>query len=210
MRKRNVQQIIYSALGEVLAEKGFRHKIIEEAFVRLIPGGAQKVYVSLLDYNSEFVFSLSVGIRLDAVAEIFNSFAGILPRYQGMTIITGTNLGYFTGNNPSEFKVSSESQAIAAVDQLCAIIREKVCPFLDRYQDIRSLDEGVNAENQNINGWMAQPARGMSAIILAFLSENPSIDRIIARHRCEMQDIPAPERGKLERLVAYIKDNPHT
>lgn len=203
MTKEEMTNLIYQTLGNILSATDFRLKKSKEAFVRQIPGGRQMLGPPLLDYNPEFVFSLVMCIRLDAVEEIFHLFSGSPnAKYQAMSYTTITRLEYFTGG-PTDFKVATADDVTSAGTVLSSVIREKIIPFFDEHKDVSALDTAVNWQEPGID-ITQNPSGAMHSIILAHLAGSQNFDALVAKHRSEMQlgrEVVHP----FNRLVEYLK-----
>src|ERR1044072_7986884 len=108
MKKQEIRDLIYAGLKEILGGAGFKLNKKEGAFTRSIPNGFQRIYVPLYDYNPLFVFSLTIGIRLNAVEDIANQFSGAMGPGQAQTTTSLTQLGYFAGENQKEYRRAEE------------------------------------------------------------------------------------------------------
>ncbi len=97
MKKQEMKNLLFEMLGAAVSGTEFRLKRSDDAFLRKIPGGRQMLGLPLWDYNPEFEFSLNIGIRLDAVEDIFHRFSGSpSAKYQAMSYTTLTPLERFT------------------------------------------------------------------------------------------------------------------
>src|SRR4051794_9755665 len=61
-----------------------------QAFVRPIDGGVQRILLAIVDREPELTLSLVLGCRLEAVEETFHRFSGSPPAAQGDTLTTMT------------------------------------------------------------------------------------------------------------------------
>ncbi|MDZ7363650.1 MAG: hypothetical protein ONB46_23475 [candidate division KSB1 bacterium] len=209
MKKQEVRDMIYTGLNSVLAGNGFRLKKSEESFVRPISGGQQRIYVALWDYQPEFIFSLTMGVRLDAVEQVFHLFSGSPPKYQSMSMTTLTQLEYFTAGKRKEYKISTEAEISTALDDLFKIVTEKVLPFFEKYRDVPSIEAAVNSGSLPTRFDSTQlPAGAMHAVILAHLVGNPNFERMVVQFQDAMRGFPEVEKDKFNRLVAYLINQP--
>lgn len=202
MKRHEMKDLLFQMLGGFLTETGFRLKKSADAFVRKIPGGSQMLGVPLWDFNPEFEFSLNICVRLDAAEEIFNLFSGSPPKYHSTTITTITPLEHFIGGS-AKYKVCTVDDVMAVGRVLSGVIRDKIMPFFNEHKDARALDRAVNIQQPGID--ISQyPWKAMSSIILARLAGNKDYERLVAKHRTDMQ--LAPELAHpFNRLVEYLK-----
>ncbi len=201
MKKQEMARLIFEMLSGTLSGTDFRLKKSEDGFVRKLPGGRQVLGIPLWDYNPEFEFSLNICIRLDAAEEVFHQFSGSLPKYHAKSFTTITRLEHFTGGL-GRYKVTAAGDIASAGSVLAGVIREKIIPFFNEYQDAQALDRAVNCQRPGID-ITQNPSGAMHAVILARLVENKDFERIIARHRTDMQLAPEVAHP-FNRLVEYL------
>jgi hypothetical protein len=207
MKKQEIRDFIYAGLKEVLGGAGFKLNKKEGAFTRSIPNGFQKIYVPLYDYNPLFVFSLTIGIRLDAVEDIANQFSGAMGPGQAQTTTSLTKLGYFTHENQKQYEVSTREEIDSALSDLTKLINSKILPFLEQYQDVQSLDDAIN--RKRLSGFDSTQliSHAMASIILAKLANNPSFSALIAEYTKSLENFPPPDRERFDRLASSLQGN---
>jgi hypothetical protein len=204
MKKQEIRDFIYAGLKEVLVGAGFKLNKKEGAFSRSIPNGFQRIYVPLYDYNPEFVFSLTIGIRLDAVEDIFNQFSGAMGPGQAQTTTSLTQLGYFAGENQKEYRVSTKEEIDSALSDLTALINSKILPFLEQYQDVPSLDDAIN--RKKLPGFDSTEllSHAMHSITLAKLAGNPSFSALVTEYAKALENFHPADRERFDRLAASL------
>jgi len=176
-----------------------------DSLVQKIPGGVQLLGVPLRDYNPEFVFSLNICIRLDTAEEIFHRFSSSPnAKYQAMSFTMMTRLEYFTGG-PAHYKVTTADDVASVGDALSNVIRDRIVPFFNEHKDAQALDRAVNQEERGIDVTLA-PSGQMHSIILAYLAKNGDFDRLVAKHRSDMQLAPDVVHP-FNHLVEYLRTN---
>lgn len=188
MKKQEMKNLIFQSLGEMLAGTELRLKRHDDQFIREIPGGRQMLGLPLVDYGPVFKFSLNICIRLEAVETIFIELAGIAPKYRPMVFTTNTPLSYFTGTD-SDFEAETANDVAAIAGPLFTVVRDKIIPFLDAHTDVAALDQGVNRQEPGIT-FMHNPSGAMHSVILAALAGNSDFDRLVEKHRSDMQLTP--------------------
>jgi hypothetical protein len=204
MKKQEMKNLLFEMLGGILTGTDFRLKKSEDAFIRKIPGGRQMLGLPLLDYNPEFQFSLNVCVRLDAVEEIYHQFSGSPPKYHSMSDTTITRLEYFTGGPAmSMYRVTTAGDVASTGSVLSGVIRDKILPFFNEHQDVQALDRAVNCQQPGID-ITQNPSGAMHAVILACLAGNKDFERMVAKHRTDMQLAPEVAHP-FNRLVEYLK-----
>lgn len=204
MNKVEVRNTIYTGLGKLLPD--FRLSKSEGAFVRKIPAGLQKFFVPLVDYNPEYVFSLTVGIRIDAVEEIFNRVSGADHKGQQLTLTSITQLAHFTGGNRKDYRVSTSADIDAALSELSGVMEQEIMPFLHKYQDVRSLDSAINSERQSTFDSSILVSHAMHSIILARLAGNGLYADLVMVFEKQLERFPPFDRERFERLVSILNN----
>lgn len=205
MKKKEIRDFVYAGLKEILGGAGFKLNKGEGAFTRSIPNGFQRIYVSLYDYNPLFVFSLTIGIRLDAVEEIFNQFSGATGAGQAQTTTSLTPLGYFTQENRKEYEVSTKEEIDSGLSDLTTVINSKILPFLEQYQDVQSLDDAINRKKLPGFDNTQLLSQAMHSIILAKLAGNPSFAALVTEYAKSIDNFPAPDRERFDRLASSLR-----
>jgi hypothetical protein len=206
MKKQEVRDFIYAKLSKVLLSAGFRLNKGEGAFVRKITNGFQKIFVPLVDYNPIFVFSLTIGIRLDAVEDIFNRFSGADDKGQKQTLTTITQLTYFTEGRRKDYRVSTPIEIENAFSELNTVIDSNILPFLERYRDIQSLDAAINTEKLPGFDSSTLISHAMHSIILARLAGNNRYNELVIEYDNALKGYPPFDRERFARLVSFLND----
>jgi hypothetical protein len=201
MNKQEMANLIFEMLDGTLSGTDFRLKKSEDGFVRKIPGGRQMLGLPLWDYNPEFEFSLNICIRLDAVEEIFHQFSNSPPKYHAMSFTTITRLEHFSAGS-GRYKVTTAEDVASAGSDLAVVIRDKIIPFLNEHEDVQAVDRAVNWQQPGID-ITQNPSRAMHAVILAHLAGHKDFERIVAKHRTDMQ-LANEVAHPFNRLVEYL------
>jgi hypothetical protein len=217
--KSEVQGLIVEGLNPVVNPAGFRFRKKTENYVRPIAGGRQELGLALWDYNPQFKFSLTLCVRLDAVQDIVNQFSGSPPQYHKITLTSLTQLEYL--GLPAEagrvaYQASSEPELAAVLPGVAAMVRERVVPFFEEYQDVAALNRGLNpdgAERLTQLQWPPDrrefdasnpPYRAMAAVTVARLAGDPRWQELVAAYRAQSARLAEDDRRKFERLVAFL------
>jgi hypothetical protein len=202
MKKAEVRGLLYDKLGETLTVAGFRLRKADEAFVRKVGGGLDRVYVPLWDYNPVFQFSVTAAIRIDAVEELFHRCSGAPPPYQKQSSTTLTQLSYF--GQPAELEATSPAEVTAAAVRLAPVITGQILPFFDRYNDVAALDRSLNGGGDPGLDSTQLPSRALHWVAIGHLAGNPGVKQIAARFAEEMREFPETERARLDCLLAEL------
>lgn len=212
--KRRVRQLLYEGLTPVTDVSGFRLHKGSEGFVRKILGGRQHISVALWDFHPEFQFSLTLCTRLDAVESLFHPFAETMPQYYKETVTALTQLEHLgeegTPGRGVIYSVTTDEELATVLIAVSKLISGKVLPFLNRHTTLAALDAAMNPENVMATGRQAfdsshHPYRGMRAVIVAYLNQNPCFEQLVSRYQEEMRSLISSEQIKFDRLVHYLR-----
>jgi hypothetical protein len=202
--KRQIQALLYEGLAPALPE--FRLNKSEEAFWRAVPMGRQKLFVPVVDYRPEFVVSLTVGLRIDQVEDVFNLFSGAVGKDQKLTLTTIAPLDYFTGPEEAEYRVVEEAHVNAVVQRLKAVIETAIRPFLEEYQDVASIDRALNVEQRDRFDITAALSHAMHSVIVARLAGNTAYPELVRGYEEQLAGFLPQIKDQFTRLVAYLDD----
>ena len=218
--KTEVRRMIVDAVALVVSATGFRFKKASEAFVRKIEGGRQELGLPLVDFNPVFEFSFALCIRLNAVQDITNRFAGSPPKYHSMTLTSFTQLEFLGlpagPGRGVDFHVESEAELAAILPGILTMVRERVLPFFEEYRDIAAVNRGLNPEGADrvfrILGFpdrrafdaTNQPYRAMTGVAVAHLASDQRLPALISAYRSQISEMQEHDRSKLDSLVNYL------
>ncbi len=202
MKKQEIANLIFESLNSILTEADFRLKKSEDGFVRKYSGGKQMIGLPLWDFAPYFEFSLNICIRIDAVEEIFHKFSGSQTKYHPMSFTTITRLEHFTRDS-GRYKVKTAADVTSAVSIITNVIRDKIIPFFNSHQDVKTLDAAVNCQTPGVD-ITHNPSGAMHSVILARLAENSNFDFVVSKHQTEMQLAPDVAHP-FNQLVEFLK-----
>jgi hypothetical protein len=220
MKKSEIRKLIYQTLSPAFVAGGFRLKTSAEGFVRKIAGGTQSLTIPLWDYMPRYDFSMVMTIRLDAVEDITNRFNAAQPKYHPQTQTILTQLEHLGARR--RWQVVTESELSEALAEAETIVREKIIPFFDRYQDLSSIAVAANlavapaaVDPAQSGGSLADralfssamhPARAMSAMTLAYLARLENFDELARRYRRELHPLQPQQTEIFDRLLQFLKE----
>jgi hypothetical protein len=194
-------------LGELLEPREYKLTKIDpyiEGFVRIGDGFRQSIIIPLRDYADAFQFSLTFGIRLEAVEALFLPFSGILPEYHVSSHTCLMNLNEFVPDL-DRLTVYDDATIQRAVDQLTPHITNEILPFFDSHRDVRSLDHLMNRKGLPYREPAYLWAFAMHAAIVARLAQNLDFDTLVERYRHEIRDFDDDDKERYEKLVAHLR-----
>jgi hypothetical protein len=76
--------------------------------------------------------------------------------------------------------VTTEDDVASAGEILSSVIRVKILPFFNEYENVQALDKAVNCGQPGID-ITQNPLGAMHRVILAHLASNADSDRLVAR-----------------------------
>lgn len=202
MNTKYIRQVIYDWLSQVTASEGFQLRKKKEEVFRTIPGGGQSIGVALYSIP-QYKFGLVIHTGLDEVEELMHRFSGIGPEYYSSAGTVCINMNKFCFWD--HMYVTNEQELDKALKQLKPVVLEKIIPFLDTHQDAVALDQIFN--HSQLCHTM-QPYRGMAALIVAKMVNNPEFDELVEKYRNELSKKPGIpiEYDMYEALVKYLEE----
>jgi hypothetical protein len=207
MKIQEIRDTVYSSLAELLAGKGFRYvKKGEGQLIRRFKGGFQAISIPVYDYRPRFEISLLVKIRLDAVADMFNAFFEIHPKYRADSICAVADLRYFLGKDRM-FSVSTMTDVSEAIRFLTPIVTEKIAPLLDRCMDIHSVDQLLNSgppPRFAISDEFHDTDAALS-LIVARMANNPDFETLVSKYENAISSYYEEARLRFARLVEHLR-----
>ena len=203
MNAADVRDWVYPRLQSDLGGAGFRLNKSKESFARRILGGRQFVVIALVDYEPVFELSAILEIRLDAAEAIVNRFSGVDPKDHASTVTVLTQLSALTAEADQRWR--GDNDLPAAIDRFATAVARHAVPFLDRYQDVISIDQAMNVTP--IRGFNSPqlPYSAMAEIAVAHLARNPAYGRVVADAVRACAGLQEGDQDKLRALVAYVE-----
>ena len=204
MKKQEVRDALYLGLGAYLP--GWKVVKKDEAFVRPITGGVQKIFVGIVDYNPEFRVSLTFATRIERVENIFNGVFGVPSSEEKLSLTSMTQLDYFFPNQPKpmQFSVRTDEDLRKAIDAMGSILRDKALAFLDAHQDLAALDRAMNGGDPAFD--VSDPTnRAMHALTVAKLTGNPRFEDLATSYQATIQHFPEMSKQQLARVIEHLR-----
>ena len=206
-----IEDELHRRFGELLVPAGYNFEKLDnevDGFVRRGHGIRQMLFFPLWDRAPAHEFTLSLGIRVEAVEAISNRFSGVLPEYQSSSHTCVINLKAIVPHL-DRFTVY-DATIDHAVDQLTPYIANYIFPFIDAHRGVWSLDRLMNQGKPpeqvwGMEGWGSWVLwYAMSASILARLAENAEFDKLVERYRHQIRDFD-DDRERYEKLVKHLR-----
>lgn len=204
MKLKDVRTAIYSKLDEALRPYSFKLNKSREAFVRKVPEGRQSIYVSVVDLEPTFEFSIVIGLRADPVEEISHLFSGASEKYQNLSETAIVQLSYFTSQEETNYLVSSTRDIDSVTAVVSTILREKVLPVLDECTNIAALEARVNSPQRNFDS-SQPPYSFLTSLVLASLVNSDAFEGLALEATNSVSQYPESERDKIARMIVHLK-----
>lgn len=215
--RKSLRQGLLDELAQILTPAGFRYQKNDDAFARRIPAGRQAIYAGGNTHGGQYVFEPAVFIRLDAVEALVYPDK---PKEQRRMATIVTQLEHFglRGEQPFgvHWRIVSHEDVSAAMETLRPVLQEEVLPFLDRYQDVISLDQALNPVDAASDGAATPeaPRRGLLRAALARLAPRKA-DAVPEdpfgpwRQTRRVLDYGSqPQRSMVRLAIAHLAGNP--
>jgi len=180
LRKSEVLASIYEKLERILSPHSFKLNKKKQAFLRKFDGGHHAIYVPLWGHPSQFEFSLSMTVRLDAAEAIIRKFSPAAPGYESMTETVIFQLMPLTNCRTSDFPVSTHEEIEKAFVTISEVIKTKVLPLLDDCSNVVGLERRVNPNKGMSLDSSNPPDNIFSSLALAHLAGNPRFDELVS------------------------------
>jgi hypothetical protein len=205
MKLGDVRDALYDGLARCLP--GWKLSKKDEGFVRQTPWGRQRILVPIWNYRPEYLFSFVLTTRLDAAEEIFNLYSGVAAHLQAQTPTTMTQLSYFFDGaaQTKRFSVTTERDISDAIDSLAPLLSSRILPFLDTHRDATSIDAGLNGDDKGFDT-SDLASRGLHAVIVAHLANNPRFEDIVQAHRLAFEKMDVRAREGFAAVVKHLRD----
>ena len=203
MKKKDVLNLLYSGLFPLLKEVGFKLKKSEEIFERTIDDKTDSISIAIVDLNPKFIVSITMGIRLESVENIFHKFSGAPEQLQKISTTALIQLEYFTSERPKEFLIEFEKDIGLAVNAFSDVIRKKVLPCFDNNKTVKSLDNVLNVDKTFDSTQLLSKA--MHSIIIARLADNPDFESISIGYTNSLSAFPDIDQKKYQDLLNNLK-----
>jgi hypothetical protein len=203
LSKRQVEGRVHDVLGTVLQPEGFVLKRSEERWVRMFPAGSQNVSIAIYDYDPDFEFEPTFGVRVDDVEAIRHKFSGSDVANQSLTDTIRSSSECVLGVD--SFSASSVADVDEIAQQIAALIQEKALPYFDRYRDVEALHRSLNVERVSEFNIASAGASARTSLILARLAASSDFEALVAEKMPTDATYQNPSARPLSELVEYLR-----
>ena len=195
----NVREHVFAELAPLFP--GFHFEKSQDAFVRTIPGGIQKLEVPFLNLAGIYTFSLICCVRLNEIEDICNKFNPAPLNYHSMTLTTATPLKYFCRDE--EFTFSTLRQLTQAVARLATYAGE-INQFMDKHQDACALHRAMETERSRFDNTVGS-AGSIRAVVLARYCTGANFEEVVRREEESISTWPKEDQRKFGAVVELLR-----
>jgi hypothetical protein len=160
--------------------KYHRSRSISAAFVRATDKQRTERYHLMLNFETGYRVSPSVGVRFEEVEKIFHRTSGFDRASQKESPTVGIDLWRVFGREQYQVTLSDESGLAAAAARIVAIFHEKAEPYFAQFSTLAAVDSAVNDHpgDDCVHRDMAW-LRCSTGVIVARLVGRPNYDQLV-------------------------------
>jgi hypothetical protein len=212
MTRAELQKVLREILDGELGPLGFRWRRMWKSsdgwYVRRWEGGVERVGVAVVVRHPDYKLKPFITTALDAVAELVTPLLGYIdPDAMKDFFDHNYNLSPFLvgppGDRYHEYPLQTEDEARRGLAEIAKIVRTTVDPWLIAHRSPAAMLKLVGTPWREA-GPGGDPLRGLVEIALAHLCASPDAARLAAEARARTAGWVAPEREKIERLIAQL------
>ena len=215
MNFRTIKSAMLKQLGESLISEGFLFNKRSSEFEKGIPGGAVFIYIGHQDYGHRIFFELSWAVRIDLIADIYNSVTEMDEKYFCDTSTFSNSLGPLidymeNGNRKSNadnkrYLILKDGDVPVVVSEMMSDIHKYIFPYFQQNHSVERANELLNHNpaEQSIHN-ATYPRKIMNGLIAAKLTHNPDYDRLVAIYDPEMEDVADHAKREYEKLKVVL------
>lgn len=136
---KELQSELLEAVGQRIAEYGFKYKASEQAYLRAIPDGRSCLHLAFIRHQHDFDVVADVAVRFDQLEDLVNSSNTLLSKKEkGQTYSLGAELGNISGEGQKRWSLASSSEVERVADQLVECFKAIGLPYLDRASNLEA------------------------------------------------------------------------
>jgi len=137
---------VLAGVVPALVARGFRFVKSKERFEKREQGTLHLFQLVFLDGADGCRVSPNIGVRIDAIEEIFHRTSGFAPKYQKDTPTVGTDAWRLIGNPAFEFSLSSPGDAADVAAGIVSVFESVAQPYFAEFSSIAAVDAALNEE----------------------------------------------------------------
>jgi len=174
-----------------LSREGFKFISTKEKFVRSREGLSDVFQLVCLNGKPGWRIQPNIGIRVDALEDIFHEISGTEKRYQKNTCSIGGGVGniFYGDNRKCEFVLISDADVAIAVEGVEKVFHEFAMPYFEKYGSIYAIDELLNTSPSERSRHRGPWLRCSTGVIAAKLSNRENYDAIVSVYAETMKTI---------------------
>lgn len=187
MSKR-LPDLVLAGVDAVLKPEGFKLVKSKKWFLRQTDGRTEKFQLVVLNDRPGYRICPCVGVRFEAVEQIFHKTSTFEPEFQKDTDTVGVNLWHIHGKDGYQLPVHDESDVTPVVDRILEIFRNVAVPYFSEFSDLKAVDVAVNDHPQQKCVHRVMPSlRCSTGVIVARLTGRDDYDALVATYREQLQ-----------------------
>lgn len=187
MSKR-LSDLVFAGVNAVLKPEGFRLFKSKKWFLRKTDGRTEKFQLVVLNDRPGYRICPSVGVRFEAVEQVFHRTSTFGPEFQPDTDTVGVDLWRIHGKGGYQLPVHNESDVPPVVDRILEIFRRDALPYFSQFSDLKAVDMAVNERPQEQCVHRVLPSlRCATGAIVAKLTDRENFDALIASYREQLR-----------------------
>lgn len=184
MSTKELKLQLLQALQPPLQDNGFKLQKSKEQFTRTKAGVKQHFVLDFTIYEHLHV-KPAINLRVDSVEEIFHRSSGFEKQYQADTPTLSTSLQNLSGDTSKyEYVIRGVDDVYVIASQLERDFCEIVLPYLQRYSELRAVDEALNSDPEHDSvHYMMDYLRCAHGVIVACMIERPDYNDLVDLYR---------------------------
>src|ERR1700722_10821758 len=154
MNFKNLKDKVIKGIEESIDSEGFQFRKKPCAFVKSIPEGSASLYLLHRHYPNQAFFRLHWAVRIDRIADIYNTVAEKDEEYFSDTQVFSNGMGVLidyidNGNRKAnaadkEYMIEQDEDVPALIAEMVSDIRRYVFPYFEQNNTLERANELLN------------------------------------------------------------------
>lgn len=210
-----IKSSLIKDMGAAITSEGFEFKKKPCAFVKRIPEGSASIYLLQRHYPNCALFRLHWAVRIDKIADIYNTVAEKDEEYFSDTQVFSNGMGdlidYIDNGNrkanaaDKEYMIEQDDDIPALVAEMVSDIRRYVLPYFEQNNTLERANELLNRipEERSVHSF-AYPDQMMMGLIAARLTQNTDYDHLVSIYDMKMKVVAEDAQREYEKLKVVL------
>jgi hypothetical protein len=177
-----LKPLLFQCIRQYLSEEGFRSDAKRSIFVRRYEDITEIFYVTCTNAKPGHWVTPGVGLRFDAVEEIFHRTSGWDTKLQKNTNTVGTQVGVLIDGKGTScrFLLESESEIASVTEKVVGVFRKFALPYFVQFGSLAAIDAELNDHpaERSVNSSLAW-FRCSRGLIVAKLMGRPDYEQLV-------------------------------